>query len=377
VDFLRRLTASISQLEGLTVELHSASYTSGDQTVLQEALQSTAASGSRLIIALLLNPDVGPGLEMADQLGIIGPGYVWFGGDVSYDYGLALLRAAASEEADPAGPAQAALDRRLAELKGAIKVSFEGKGPKWSAVDNAFRDVDAAAYQQWAKAAGAPNYTAEAFTPQFFEEGLMGFSSSTPALAYDAVWATALGIAANHSTWQASGWYAEAGEDYGRLRAEAVYEGILGSAFDGVSGRVEFEAESGDRKVDEVVDLVFEYFDPSEGRYVTAGWYRSAEDVLVLERPVVWSDGSTNPPSATPPTSNTRFILVAAVAVLGGLLLVLVGLAFVYRRSMEARITRAAELRSKRRGPPAQGAQVTLAITDIQVRPPFTHTPYA
>mmetsp|Transcript_16726 Transcript_16726/g.46744 ORF Transcript_16726/g.46744 Transcript_16726/m.46744 type:complete len:1275 (-) Transcript_16726:82-3906(-) len=363
VDFMSKLQESINHLN-MQVQLHTAPYVSGNEDLLREALISTAASGSRLVISLLLNPDIAPAVEIADELGIIGPGYIWFGGDVSMDYGLPALRAAAAE--DPA--AQDALDRKIWLLQGVVKVSVEGKGPKWELVDSAFRGLNASTFRQRALEHNTPPFTADMYTPEFFQEGLMGFSSSTPAFAYDAVWAAALGIAANDTTWHSPEWYNQVGADYAKLRAETVHGQILETRFDGVSGPVVFEVETGNRKIAEVVDLVFEFFDSSKGSYVKAGNYLSSGDTLWLDMnvPVVWADGTTEVPSASPPASQVQAILIAVVATLAILLLLLAVGMFGYRQYVEKRIARITELRQKRKGPPKKGAQVTLAISDIQ-----------
>jgi len=375
IESLQVLVHSLAE-NGHKVDLHRASYLSGDRESLREALRGTADSGSRLIIALLLETDTEEAIEMADALGIIGPDYVWFGTEVSYAQGLPSLESAAED--NPA--AEQKLERQRQLLQGALRLTAEGNPPKWGGVDSSFKAIadSAEAFKSSALASNTPPYTAAMFTEEFFLGGLLGHVSNTPAYAYDAVWAAAFAIAANHSTWQAplSDEQASSVDDvavrgaYDKLRAESITAAMMLTDFDGVSGRIRFEA-NGDRLIEEnSTRLSFTEFDSSTGRYIPIGYYDLEKDAVVLERPVVWSDNLTRIPeisSDEPDSAVPRSVFIVGGSVTLGLLAALVIGVLLYLRRRSLMIKARLEVSGGfSKGPPTEGSQVTLAITDIQ-----------
>uniref|UniRef100_A0A061RGM2 Adenylate cyclase n=2 Tax=Tetraselmis sp. GSL018 TaxID=582737 RepID=A0A061RGM2_9CHLO len=364
-NLLSKISASLAQL-GHSVDLFPVSFVSGQKQELRDALDSIKSSGNRLILGLLLNDDIPTALDYAAEIGVIGEGYQWFGTDVAYDLGLDELKSGAASGDEQASQQ---LERRVQALRGALKVTVRSITGAWQQVDEVFRDVDADAFRLVAAEAGAPQYTVSLFKPGFFSNGFLGnFTSSTPAYAYDAVWAVALALASLHDQLQPRDGAANATLVGAEERAKAIFAAVVAQDFEGVTGRVRFNATTGDR-LDSTFKLELNFFDAEEAGFVPAGLYDPANDTLVLiGPPIVWPDGTTSPPSLAPGSRREilQTALVGTVAVLVFLLL-LAGIGMVYyRRTLGERLTRLAEMRQKRRGPPVQGGHVALAITDIQ-----------
>lgn len=295
---------TLSQETNITMQLLSVSYLDGGPTPVSDSMQQLAEMQVRYIVAIFESDMWMDAVLAAYDLRIIGvPGYSWFFTDSL----LALTTDSFS------------LNRTVTEEK--IAQALHGSGiiliniNPYEPFDQALAEFSNSTQQQ------------HIFTNQHAEQQIQNlldnYSFPAPSnsmyayLSYDAF--SALAIAA-----------CECKEDL--FNGTELYDQLLRTEFEGVSGHVSFDPNTGTRSASDfdhrIVNLLI-----SEQRSTTSEIYFTSDVAVLVShqnetvryvRPFVYSDSTTIPPSPLPPLAVNPNLLPTGVVVLGLIMATLV-----------------------------------------------------
>lgn len=272
-----------------------------DDTTIESAIQQLTQSDMRYIVAIL-NPSTWKVLiREAASMGILGqPDYFWLLSESSLEMVAPTFELDRDEESD-------------------LALALHGTGilsltvPNHDAFDQAMIDftMDEQMQQQ---------YIDQHAEPEMFDN--FNFSSTGRSiyqyLSYDAVTALAIAICEAPD--------GEAGED-AVVAGQRIYKQLLITEFEGASGYVSFEPETGTRRSENLIYLVQNLQLSDNSSSVEA--HRFSSDVTALvnfnnplspiesQIPFLYASNSTTPPLALPPLEVDMNLVSVGVRVFG------------------------------------------------------------